>query len=210
MGALALLAHHVSVADAAFSKAFLQYAAAADDLDTAAYTPTALNNPLRLELNVTLVQVLQNKITDTERLQKARRGLELLGGTKAQIDAMTPVIQTVDTAIAKMESSLTPGDALFQRGDPQKIIALAKEREAATKDIQALSYRANFESTQIFQHLIESQGKLTSSFVQDLNNEVPATQDDFDRRQNRYNDLSDYFSQIQRAYDDFSSITAGK
>jgi hypothetical protein len=210
MCALGALAYHVVRADTEFSHAYLIYAAAADEADTAAYLPTATNNPARLDLNRTLIEVLQNKLTDPERLAKARHGLELVRELKNEIDAITPTIEATETAMMAMGRSVNPIDAPFQRGEPQKIVGLASERLAALKDIQALSYRTNFETQKIFQHLVESKGRLSNAFITDLNNQVPATQEEFDRRQARYAELSRLYDQIQHIYADFVSITARK
>lgn len=200
-----LLARHIVLANAAFSHAYLEYAALADDADTAAYLPTATNNPLRQELGVTLNAVLGNTISPLERVAKAQRGLELLESSRAQIDAMTAKIDAVDEAIAAMEKSLQPGDAIFQRGDPPKIIKSAKERNVATKDIRALSYRADFETGKIFSHFIDSRGILNAEYIQELNNEIPVAEAQFNNRQNRYNDMQAALNRIQIAYADFLS-----
>jgi hypothetical protein len=206
---MALIAQHVVRSDAAFSHAYLEYAAAADDADTASYVPTATNNPVRVELNMALTTALGNSLPAAKRLAQAERGLELLKASKVQIDDIGVKNDAVASAIKKMEESLAPGDAIFQRGDPQKIIAFAKERAAATNDIRALSYKADFETTKIFQHLVSTKGELTDSYVRELNSTIPAEEEDFNKRQNRYSDLQTLLGEIQAAYADFRSATAG-
>jgi hypothetical protein len=208
VGMASVLAAHVARSDAAFSHAYLDYAAVADDADTATYVPTATNNPLREEINAALVQVLGNTTSSGDRLKAAEHGLALLQDSEQEIDAISPKSDDVDSTISEMEKSLSPGDAAFQRGDPQKIIAFAKERQAAISDIRALSYRADFETGKIFQHVVDSKGVLTSGYVSELNNDIPAAEDEFNKRQNRYNDLADLLSSIQQSYDDFKSATA--
>lgn len=206
MCVMGALAHHVAKANATFSHAYLVYAAAADDADMAVYVPTANNNPVRAELNTILIQILGNKMPDAERLAKARQGLELLRVSQTQIDQITPKLDAARTAIEGMEKSLSPVDAIFQRGDPQKIIASAKDRAEATSDIRALSYRANLEMQKIFQHFVDAKGTLANSYVNQLNNDLPAIEDEFNRRQNRYRDLQTDFDEIRMAYKDFTSV----
>lgn len=208
MCALGMVARHIVQANAAFSHAYLVYAALADDADTAAYVPTAMNNPSRQELNALLNAVLGNVTPPAERLQKSQRGLFLLENSATQLDAIGPKVDAVDTAIEAMEKSLSPGDAIFQRGDPQKIIALAKVRNAATKDIRALSYRADFETGKIFRHFVETRGALSDEYMIQLNSEIPTEEAQFNKRQNRYNDLQTSLNGIQEAYADFMSARA--
>lgn len=209
MCVLGVIGHHVATANTAFNHAYLVYAAAADDADMAAYVPTATNNPVRQELNMILVQVLGNKMTDAERLAKVQRGLELLKASGQQVDGISPKLDAVEVALEGMEKSLSPADAIFQTGNPQKIIALAKHRAAATSDIRALSYRANFQMQKIFEHVVGASGALTNSYVAQLNNELPAEEEGFNQRQNRYRDLQTDFDQIQDAYKDFRATTMG-
>lgn len=208
-GILALVASYIVRADARFSHTYLEYAAAADDADTAVYVPTATNNPVRQEMNAMLNDVLGNALQPETRLARAKRGMELLQLSEQQIDEIAPKHDAALDAIAVMERSVSPADAIFQRGNPQKIIVFAKERAQAVSDIRALSYRADFETGKIFQHIIDSKGQLSDVYVRELNSTIPDLEEQFNKRQNRYNDLQQMLNEIQAAYADFRSATEG-
>ncbi len=210
MCVLALLANYITAANTMFARTFLTYAASADDADTAAYILTAANNPIRQELNLTLVQVLQDSITDLERLRKAQHGLELVNSARQQIDDLAPLLEGEATAVFEMEKNMDSAHSVFQRALPQKIVALAKERLSATKDIQSLSYRANFETMKIFEHITSTEGALSSEYLNELNTVLPATEEEFLERQNRYRTLQITFDQIQSAYTEFDRLRTGR
>ena len=161
-------------------------------------------NSIRKELNNLLIQVLGKEMPNAERLALAKRGLELLVGSDAQVAAMTPKKDDTDTAIVRMEVSAGFISNMFSKGLPKKIVALAKDRSAAISDIRAYSYRADFETRKIFQHVVDEKGALPSSYVNELNNLVPAKEEEFNQRTNRYSDLQVLADEIDQTFADFA------
>jgi len=202
--ALALFAYHIHVSTDKFAQAYRDYAVAANISDLGALVPGAANNPVRMQINDILTQVLANKMSDAQRLALSKQGLNLLTYSKNQIDAMTPKSDASDAAEKKMEDSTDFITSTFSNGLPQKIITLAKERHAAISDIRAYSYRADADTQRIFEHIVNDNGALPDSYIQELNNDEPAEEAQFSDRQNRYYDLQNISGEIQQGFADFS------
>ena len=202
--ACAFLAYDIHTATDNFAHVYRDYAVVAGSSDTAAYVPSAENNPIRSEMNTVLANILQGKLTPAERLALAKRGLELLAISVKQIDAINARLDATNAAAERMNASSDFVSNLFSKGLPQKIVALAHDRSNAISDIRAYSYRADFDTQRIFQHIVETKGVLSDTYVAELNNNIPAEEEAFNLRTNRYTDLQDIGSEIQRDFADFS------
>jgi hypothetical protein len=201
---LVLLAWHIRVSTDRFAQAYRNYAVVANISDIGALVPGAANNPVRLQINDALNRALADKMGDQQRLDLAKKGLNLMQYSKGQIDAITPKLDATDASEKDMASSVDFVTSIFANGLPQKIIALSKERAGAISDIRAYSYRADFETQKIFEHIIGDNGALPSSYVEELNSEIPAAEQDFNSRQNRYYDLQNISDEIDQNFAEFA------
>src|SRR5690349_20077640 len=104
--ALALLAYHIHISTDRFAQKYRDYAVLANVSDIGADVPGAQNNPVRMQINDTLTQVLADKMTDAERLALARHGLELLTFSNKQIDAISPKLDAADASAKEMAASV--------------------------------------------------------------------------------------------------------
>lgn len=208
--ALALFAHHVHASTDRFAQAYRDYAVVANTSDLGALVPGAANNPVRMQINDVLTQVLANKMSNAQRLELAKHGLDLLTYSKGQIDAISPKLDAADASAKEMAASIDFVTSIFANGLPEKIVVLAKDRSAAISDIRAYSYRADFETEKIFQHIVGDNGALPDSYITELNNDIPTAEADFNSRQNRYYDLQNIAGEIGQDFADFSKRFAIK
>lgn len=198
---MGLLASLVLSSTEKFEKSYREYAIAAAAADTAAYVPAAGNNPSRIELNNLLIQILGNKrISSSERLAMANRGLELVKELDRQVDAITPALEEADKQAENMNAMSGIVANLFSKGLPEKTVQLATRRHEAISDLRAYSYRAGSETRKILQHLVETKGVLTDTYVQELNNLLPAEEEEFNLRSNRYADLEGVGREMDEAF----------
>jgi|GEM_PF-1617368 len=202
--ALALLAYHIHISTDRFAQKYRDYAVLANVSDIGADVPGAQNNPVRMQINDALTQVLANKMTDAQRLALAQHGLELLTFSNKQIDAISPKLDAADASAKEMAASVDFVTSTFAKGLPQKIINEAKERSAAIKDIRAYSYRANADTIRIFEHIVDDKGALPNSYIAELNSSIPAEEQNFNDRQNRYYDLQNIGDEIKLDFADFA------
>jgi hypothetical protein len=151
-------------------------------------------------MNTDLIQILSKKMTNAERLSQAKDGLALVAGSEKQIDAITPKLDALDVATDKLIGSSGLILSVLTNGLPDKIIFLAQKRHAAINDIRAYSYRADFDTRKIFQHIVDEDGALPDSYVIELNAVIPAKEQEFNNRTNRYNDLQEINKEIESAF----------
>jgi hypothetical protein len=86
-------------------------------------------------------------------------------------------------------------------GQTREIIDLAKQRSSIVEDIRGLSYRANFETQNIFKRIIADNGRLADSYVSELNNDLPVLETQFDHRSSLYQNLQSVSNEIsQKAF----------
>lgn len=183
----------------AFVGAYRAYAQRADSMDNAAFVPAAANNPIRQQLNNTLVRVLSDDSSAAARLEEARSGLEYLKQATVQIDQ----IENLEPQIAALAASASIVGDITTGYRMSDIVGWAKQRAAIVSDIRALSYRANYETQTIFERIIEEGGTLTPEHIIELNNKIPAVEEQFNRRSNLYRDLETVAGKIHEADDDF-------
>ncbi len=201
---LALAGFHIRDSTDRFARAYREYAVVANLADTSAFIPGAVNNPVRIQVNTILTQVLADKMIDARRLELSKQGLDILTYSQKQIDAINAKLDASDAAVAEMNASADFVSDMFSKGLPDKIVGLARERHDAISDIRAYSYRADAATQKIFEHLIMSKGVLSNAYVTELNNEIPAEEGNFNKRTNRYNDLQDIGNEIQQDFTEFS------
>jgi len=178
-----------AAAGARFAQAYRTYQTAAAAHEQAAFLPGDTQNPVRGALNQALAQALAQNATAAERLSLAQKGLSLIEDLNKQVDAIGDTAAPADAGVEVMEqagraAAFVPGQALML-----DIVRLAKDEASTTQEIRGLSYRADFETQQIFNRIIADRGALTQSYTLELNNDLPQVEGEFDQRTNLYNTL---------------------
>lgn len=178
-----------------FTKSYDTYAALSDIHVSAAFLPATNENPLRQELNRMLADVLVAELPETDRLERAERGLLLLNELEKQIDAIGDSGEAVAKALGEMEARASGSER-------REIVDMALERLRVIGDIRGLSYRASYHTAEIFNRVIQDGGALTKEHVTDLNNQIPLVEQQFDRRTGLYDELESIGGKISRAQDE--------
>ena len=190
-----------------FARSYTRYQIAAAVQQNAAFTPGADANPLRATLNQTLARILTKETKPSERLALANQGLALIGQLNTEIDAIGGAAPSVTSSIATMQAAAqSPGNVLH-RPAMLYMVSLAQKQMSTIEDIRGLSYRANFEITQICDRITADKGVLTDQYVTELNNDLPAMEKQFNDRENSYADLQSNMYDIQQSYAGFSGST---
>lgn len=201
-GALAL-GYHIYEANR-YSALYAQYRAAAGAQQTAAFLPGDVGNPVRDQLNTELSQVLDKSTGAHSRLTLAEQGLATIDTLNSQIDVIGDTAPAVNDAISALSQQAENPLGFAGKGTLEDIVRLATEQMSTIEEIRGLSYRANFETEQIFNRIITDKGALTDAYVIELNNELPKVESEFNDRTNRYDALQANMSRIEA---DFSSLT---
>lgn len=183
-----------------FTQSYTAYAEHAARAENAALVPGVPNNPIRQQLNQTLSQVLASNISAASRLTLSQGGEQLLETSGKQIDNIGTLGQEMNVDIEKMDLVANSATDFSAKTEMRSIVALAQHKAEIIEDIRGLSYRANFETKQIFDRIIQEDGKLTNEHVSELNNELPDLEDQFNKRQNLYNELQAVDQQISDTY----------
>ena len=183
-----------------FEKKFEVYQNVAALQQNAAFVPGASSNPLRADLNQILARVLTKNTTAHDRLQLSAQGFDLIQKMNKEVDVMGDSAKPVTEAIGQLKVTMqNPGNSLH-RGDMNRLISLAEKQVATIEDIRGLSYRADFEMTQIFKHLTDDHGELSNTYTKELNDQLPAIEEEFNKRENSYADLESSMAQVQQLY----------
>lgn len=185
--AAGVLLYMVHLSSAQFARDYELYSFLAKTQQNDAYIPGASDNPVRQQLNQILSDALTKKMSDADRLTLVKGGSTFLNESQKQIDQITVSSEAADAAIAKMQVDTLDAFSISQNA--REIIALAKERSSMISDIRAYSYRADFDVQQIFNRIIQDNGKLTDAYVTELNSADPEMASQYDKRTNLYNDL---------------------
>jgi hypothetical protein len=170
-----------------FAQEFASYEDLAKTQVQAAYVPAAPDNDVRQKLNADLSLALQPTTKPQDRLRYAKDGLALIDEMNKEVDAIGAAGEKADTMVAQMQIDSLKDFA--SSGESRELIQLAKQRSAIIEDIRGLSYRANFQTQQIFQKLIAEQGVLSASYTRELNDNIPAVEAQFDHRASLYKQL---------------------
>jgi hypothetical protein len=182
-----------------FKEEYRSYATLATAQEKAAYIPAAQDNDTRQRLNADLALALDRKTKDSARLNYAKDGLDLIDALNKQIDAIGDASEKADTVVAKMQIDSLKD--FSTSGQTREIIDLAKQRSSIVEDIRGLSYRANFETQNIFKRIIADNGRLADSYVSELNNDLPVLETQFDHRSSLYQNLQSVSNEIsQKAF----------
>lgn len=179
-----------------FESEYAAYAVLAKEQEDAAYLPAAPNNPVREELASDLAQALDQNTSAPARLKFTQDGLDRIKELEAQVDAIGDAGDKANVAIAQMQV-----DALkdfSSSGVTHEIIELAKQRSAVIEDIRGLSYRADFETSKIFDRIVSDKGELTAAHVADLNDEIPLVEEQFNQRSSLYTELTSLSAEIDQ------------
>ncbi len=191
-------------AETRFAHAYTNYQIAAAVQQNATFTPGASANPLRESLNQTLALLLTKETKDTERLTLATQGLQLIAQMNKEVDAIGDAAPAVASTIDAMQAAAQSPGNLLHRPAMVRMVDLARKQMSTIEDIRGLSYRANFEITQICDHIIADKGALTNEYTIELNDALPAMGSEFDKRENAYTDLQTNMFDIQQSFAGFS------
>ncbi len=161
----------------------------------AAFLPGAANNPIRGELNRMLGESLGEEVTDAQRLERARRGLVLIDELERQIDAIGETRGVLESRLATLDEELAylPSFLSGERGDVRDH---AMRLYVVADDIRGLSYRANYHTSQIFDRIIADGGALSPAHVEQLNEQIPQVEKQFNERSNLYTELENIESEL--------------
>lgn len=181
-----------------FQQSFETYEGLAKTHVALGYIPGASDNPVREKLNTILSQVLARPLTPKERLALAGEGLSALKEGERQIDAIGDAGEKVQIAITYMESKSTSVGMFFSVADAKRILALAKEEFGVVSDIRGLSYRANFHTAEIFNRIVLDKGELTPAYTTELNAQIPAVEEQFNKRASLYESLKSLSARIEK------------
>lgn len=182
-----------------FTKSYDTYATLSDIHVNAAFLPATNENPLRQELNRMLADVLAEQLPQSDRLERAERGLLLLNELEKQIDAIGDSGEAVSKALGEMEARASGSER-------REIVDLALERLRVIGDIRGLSYRASYHTAEIFNRVITDGGALTPEHVIELNNQIPLVEEQFDRRTGLYDELESIGGRVTRAQNDLPAL----
>ena len=180
---------YVMYASNEFLHAYATYARLSKANVEAAYMPGAEQNPIRQHLNTILSQVLARPMSAKERLSFAREGLAVLKEGETQIDTIGDSGDKVQLSITYMEAKSKAPGALFLRSESDRILTLAKQELNINADIRGLSYRANFHTAEILNRIVLDQGELTAAYSEELDRQLPAVEEQFNKRTNLYKQL---------------------
>lgn len=163
----------------------------------AAIKPGHEANPIRVQVNQLLSEVVQVQMAPEERLEKARQGIAHLNDMENQIDAIKdhadivqPLLQALDSAA---NGVLVPG----RRAKAKELVAIGKRQIEIISDIRGLSYRADYYTDEVFERIIDDQGEMTDAHTQHLNDLIPQLEEQFDRRTNLYRELQTNSERMQ-------------
>jgi len=185
-------------ADQSFDLDYAAYEKVALADDNAAYIPGAQSNPVRVALDQTLTQVLDQHASNTARLTNATQGLAILTQSESQIADISSTTAAVDTLIAKMQVDMLRSAIPSDKG--HAILELAKQRSSIISDIRAYSYRTDLEIQEIFTTIIAAHGALSDSYIISLNAEIPDVEKEFDKRSDLYLQLQSTADSIESTY----------
>lgn len=195
--AVALVAYLFLRSSAELSNVYADYNRSGKSYSDAAFLVGSNNNPLRIELNQVLAEVLGKTMTPAERLERVRRGRELLGESQKQIDAIGDNGEVSSSSIELLDSTSRGIANLYARPNAAKVVELSKARGAMIADIRGLSYKTNYYISQIFDRIDNDGGELTQEHIRELNARIPELEAEFDRRSNLYTDLESINYKIQ-------------
>ncbi len=169
-----------------FVSAYDRYQEKAKIQEDAAYLPGTTGNPLRQQLNQTLSEVLTKETSTERRLFLAHQGLSTIDQANREVDIIGTTGTDVSDTVAMMTAAANSVGNLYGRGTMVELIALAKEQMDIIENIRGLSYRANFETAEIFKRIIVDHGTLTAGYTTELNNQIPKVEEQFNSRENYY------------------------
>ena len=193
-----LIALYVLNSSHNFRTAYETYAPLAKEHVDLAYIPGVPDNPVRQKLNGILSQVLARPMTPKTRLAFAKEGLDALKEGESQIDAIGDTGEKVQIAITYMEQKSASPGVFFSKEKASHIIALAKEEFGIVADIRGLSYRANFHTAEIFNRIILDKGELTKAYTNELNSQIPAVEEQFNKRSSLYEQLKSVTGRLEK------------
>jgi len=172
-----------------------------DTYIAATFLPGADGNPVRNELNRMLGESLSDILSETERLERARRGLVLLDELERQIDAIGETKSSLDARLTALDEELAYIPSLLS-GDRRRLREHVERLYVIADDIRGLSCRANYHTSQIFDRIITDGGVLTVEHITFLNGQIPQIETQFDERTNLYAELESIESALGILYKD--------
>lgn len=172
-----------------------------------AYAPAAEENPVRNELNRVLSEVLARPMSEGERIELAKRGLDMLRGMELQIDRIGTSGEETEIQLNRAEWAGYKFGNIFIREKVREVFLHAREEVALIADIRGLSYRANFHTEQILKRVVEDRGALTAEHVSALNRELPQVEIQFNERTNLYATLQSEHLRTEKEFKSIRGVT---
>ena len=185
------LALDAFLASRRFRNQYQAYSAAETEYETAAYKPAVGSNPIRQEVSYILVQVLQVPMSDATRLGFAKQGIAHLNDMEGEIDAIKVESDNVGPLIDTLEITAGNIGNIRNRAKMRELVALARKNVSTISDIRGLSYRTDFYTDEVFERIIDDQGKMTPEHVTYLNDLIPQLEAQFNQRTNLYTRLGE-------------------
>ncbi len=195
--AAAVLAYLFLRSNTELSNVYADYDRSGKTYSDAAFLVGSNSNPLRIELNQVLAEVLGKAMTPDERMEKVRRGRELLVESARQIDAIGDSGDVSSSSIKLLDSTSRGLGNLYARPGAAKVVELSRTKSNMIADIRGLSYKTNYYISQIFDRIERDGGALTQDHIKELNARIPELEAEFDRRANLYTDLESINYKIQ-------------
>jgi hypothetical protein len=181
----------------AFNSAYAKYQTIAKAQDVAVFYPSIESNEIRKELFTLLSRALIGDISDSERLETANRGIELLKLAEKEIDAMADLSPEVAARLEDIRSADSLLISQKTRSTIEEAVRLGEKRRTLIEDIRGLSYKANFYTEEIFKRIADDGGALTAAPAAFLNEQIPLVEEQFDRRSALYKELEKTAAEIE-------------
>ncbi len=172
-----------------------------------AYVPGATANPLREELNSALALSLAKETTPKDRLTFASRAASLIAQLNAEVDAIAKSAAPVSGSIERLEKAANDPGNISRRTDMLELVSLARAELETIENIRGYSYRANFETGEIFKRITADQGVLKDSYILELNDQLPVVEEQFNKRQNLYTDLEANVYRMKQKFDILNGVS---
>jgi flagellar motility protein MotE (MotC chaperone) len=154
-------------------------------------------------LNKILTSILDEKITEEERLSLSIAGADPLAVIRLEIDAIKTSREELElsTDVLSMRAKKVSGIRLRKKAN--ELVILTKKRNEIIKEIETISYKMNDITKEIFQGIARDNGKLTDDRIRALNKQVPEAEKDFDRLNELYRTLKESKGELKIAYNKF-------
>ncbi|MCK9352357.1 MAG: hypothetical protein M0P76_06265 [Candidatus Pacebacteria bacterium] len=173
------------------------------------YAPGANSNPVRQNLNATLVGVLDESVPEKDRFALAIAGADPLAELRAEIDVMRANREQLEQNVTTLREQSLKVEGIRIRQKAGEVVLLSEKRNVMIREIEEVSYRMNDTVKEIFQGIAKDNGALTDNRKQALNDQIPQAEKDYERLNELYRNLTESKTEMKKAYREFEGL-AGK